>query len=103
MKQLRIIIIGGGIAGLTAAFCLGRAGHQVIVLERHDKISEIGAGIQIGPSTSASNNQRGWFVDSQSLRYGSSINSLGTQRTTLSSCDQARVPDVPSLYVLDPC
>ncbi|KAJ8093248.1 hypothetical protein PM082_020734 [Marasmius tenuissimus] len=52
MKRLRVIIIGGGVAGLTAAYCLGRAGHHVIVLERHKVISEIGAGIQVGPNMS---------------------------------------------------
>lgn len=30
----RVIVIGGGVGGLTAALALGRAGHQVTVLER---------------------------------------------------------------------
>lgn len=31
---MRIVIVGAGLAGLTLAVCLGRAGHQVVVLER---------------------------------------------------------------------
>jgi len=32
------IVVGGGLAGLTAANTLARAGHSVLVLERHDRL-----------------------------------------------------------------
>ncbi len=32
---MRILVLGGGLAGVTAAFYLARDGHQVSVLERH--------------------------------------------------------------------
>jgi protoporphyrinogen oxidase len=35
---MRIAIIGGGIAGLTAAYELGKAGHEVVVYERDNEL-----------------------------------------------------------------
>ena len=45
-----LLIAGGGIGGLAAAFVLGRAGHAVTVLEQAQVFGEIGAGIQLGPN-----------------------------------------------------
>ncbi|MAI91572.1 FAD-dependent oxidoreductase [Ponticaulis sp.] len=47
---MKIIIAGGGIAGLTAALCLSQDGHQVTILEQAPEFSEVGAGLQIGPN-----------------------------------------------------
>jgi 2-polyprenyl-6-methoxyphenol hydroxylase-like FAD-dependent oxidoreductase len=48
--SLHFLVAGGGIGGLAAAFVLGRAGHQVTVLEQSAAFGEIGAGIQLGPN-----------------------------------------------------
>lgn len=45
MKALRILIIGGGIGGLTSAIALGRDGHSVDVIERDPTGSVYGVGI----------------------------------------------------------
>jgi 3-hydroxybenzoate 6-monooxygenase len=45
-----IIISGGGIGGLAAAFVLARSGYAVTVLEQASEFGEIGAGIQLGPN-----------------------------------------------------
>jgi salicylate hydroxylase len=50
MRRDPIIIAGGGIGGLAAAFALARKGFQVTVLERAPRYQEIGAGIQLGPN-----------------------------------------------------
>ncbi|KAJ7692423.1 hypothetical protein B0H17DRAFT_1061428 [Mycena rosella] len=50
--RLNIVIVGGGIGGLSAAYCFGRAGHRVTVLERTSEIADVGAGIQVGPNLS---------------------------------------------------
>jgi len=49
---MKLAIIGGGIGGLSAALHLLRAGLDVQVYEQAPRISEIGAGIQIGPNAS---------------------------------------------------
>lgn len=47
---MKAVITGAGIGGLTAALCLHHVGHDAIILERADTISEVGAGIQISPN-----------------------------------------------------
>src|SRR6185369_8073156 len=49
---LRVIVIGGGTGGLSAALHLLRAGFDVHVYEQAPRITEIGAGIQISPNAS---------------------------------------------------
>tara|TARA_R110002020_G_scaffold15555_18_gene55293 strand:+ start:16262 stop:17488 length:1227 start_codon:yes stop_codon:yes gene_type:complete len=45
-----ILIVGGGIGGLAAACGLARKGFRSLVLEKAPELSEIGAGIQLGPN-----------------------------------------------------
>ena len=47
-----VIVAGAGIAGLTAALALTRAGLRTTVLEHAAKLEETGAGIQLGPNAS---------------------------------------------------
>ncbi|MAL01473.1 MAG: salicylate hydroxylase [Alcaligenaceae bacterium] len=45
-----ILIVGGGIGGCAAAIMLSKVGYTVSLLEQADELSEIGAGIQLGPN-----------------------------------------------------
>lgn len=49
---LDIIVVGCGIGGLSAAFCLTQAGHRVTIIESSPVLGEIGAGIHLCPNTS---------------------------------------------------
>ena len=44
---MRVIVVGRGIAGLSAAIALRRTAHEVVVLERAQRIDPIGAGITL--------------------------------------------------------
>jgi salicylate hydroxylase len=50
MKNLRVLIAGGGIAGLASAIALARVGHEVEVCEKRASFEETGAAIQLGPN-----------------------------------------------------
>jgi 2-polyprenyl-6-methoxyphenol hydroxylase-like FAD-dependent oxidoreductase len=50
MTEPDVIIVGGGIGGLSAAYALIRKGLRVRVLERAKEFGEVGAGIQIAPN-----------------------------------------------------
>ncbi|SJL01565.1 related to salicylate 1-monooxygenase [Armillaria ostoyae] len=60
-KQLRVVVVGGGLGGLSAAVALRRAGHLVDIYERRDFNVEVGASI----SCAANGTQwlREWDVD----------------------------------------
>nr|WP_040645065.1 FAD-dependent oxidoreductase [Rubellimicrobium thermophilum] len=45
-----MLIVGGGIAGLATALAFARRGFSPLLLEQHDTVAEIGAGIQITPN-----------------------------------------------------
>jgi len=47
---LNVIIVGAGIAGLSAAVSLRRAGHSVSIYERSTLNNEVGAAITVPPN-----------------------------------------------------
>ncbi|MET7382392.1 FAD-dependent monooxygenase [Streptomyces sp. NPDC005526] len=49
-QSSRVVVIGGGIAGLAAAAALHLAGRQVTVLERARSLEPVGAAISLSPN-----------------------------------------------------
>ena len=47
---LTVLIVGGGIGGLTTALALVQRGFDVQVYEQAGEVREVGAGVQAGPS-----------------------------------------------------
>lgn len=60
---LKVLVIGAGISGLTAALGLRRQGHQVTVYERSALLKEYGAAISIGPNANAVLRRLGVFLE----------------------------------------
>jgi len=48
---LRILIVGAGIGGLTAAIALRRQGHEILIFEQSQLASELGAAIHLQPNS----------------------------------------------------
>lgn len=46
----QIAIAGAGIAGLTCALAMARAGYKVTIYERAPQLQEVGAGLQLSPN-----------------------------------------------------
>lgn len=49
-RKPRVALIGGGIGGLTAAIALRQRGIEVALYEQASALTEIGAGLQVGPN-----------------------------------------------------
>jgi salicylate hydroxylase len=47
-----IFVAGAGIGGLTAALALAGKGFRVVVLEKSERLEEVGAGLQLSPNAS---------------------------------------------------
>lgn len=50
LNELKVLIAGGGIGGLTGALALARRGFRVAVFEQAPEFGEFGAGIQLSPN-----------------------------------------------------
>ena len=47
-----IVVAGAGIGGLTASLTLAARGFRVVVLEKAERLEEVGAGVQLSPNAS---------------------------------------------------
>ncbi|MEE9388341.1 MAG: FAD-dependent monooxygenase [Paracoccaceae bacterium] len=88
LKGQHITIIGAGIAGLSCAIALAQRGAVVRVLEQAEKITEIGAGLQITPNGVA-------VMDA--LGLGEKLRAVGLKSETVVLRDYRRGAQVASL------
>jgi salicylate hydroxylase len=50
MSASDVLVVGGGMAGLAAAWVCARAGRSVTLVEQAHAFGEVGAGLQLGPN-----------------------------------------------------
>ncbi|MEU3948316.1 FAD-dependent oxidoreductase [Streptomyces sp. NPDC029526] len=62
-----VLVVGGGIGGLGAAFALSRQGLRVRVLERAPAFGEVGAGLQIAPNCTRILHEYGLLDEARTL------------------------------------
>ncbi|MER6814581.1 FAD-dependent monooxygenase [Spirillospora sp. NPDC000708] len=67
MTDPDVIVVGGGIGGLGAAYALSRRGLAVRVLERAAAFGEVGAGIQLAPNCTRILDDYGLLDEAKSL------------------------------------
>lgn len=80
--MLRAIVVGGGIAGLSASVALRRAGHIVHVYEKTQLDNEVGAAINVPPNAArflVGQGTGSWGLDPVRSRF--------VKATTLEWCD----------------
>ncbi|MEU8617742.1 FAD-dependent oxidoreductase [Streptomyces sp. NPDC048623] len=65
--QPDVIVVGGGIGGLSTAFALTRQGLKVRVLEQAPEYGEVGAGLQIAPNCTRILAEYGLLDEAKSL------------------------------------
>ncbi|HEY6496565.1 MAG TPA: FAD-dependent monooxygenase [Trebonia sp.] len=53
MSTVEIVVIGGGVGGLTAALALAQGGHRVQVLERASRFARSGPALRLAPNATA--------------------------------------------------
>src|SRR3954470_20155486 len=90
-ERLTATVVGGGIAGLTAAVSLARTGWQVTVLERAPVFGEVGAGLALS---------RNGMAALEAIGVGEAVRAVGYQTVPAGFQDPGgrwlrRLPDTP--------
>jgi salicylate hydroxylase len=67
-STIDVVIVGGGIGGLSSALALTRAGLRVRVLEQAPAFGEVGAGMQMAPN--ATRILRSWGLLDEVVNHG---------------------------------
>jgi 2-polyprenyl-6-methoxyphenol hydroxylase-like FAD-dependent oxidoreductase len=90
---VKVIVVGGGIGGLTAAIALGRAGVEAVVFERAEELREIGAGISLWSNAMKALRKLGVYDairEAGGAELGGEIRSWRGERISEITADQLR-------------
>ncbi|OJD29375.1 salicylate hydroxylase [Diplodia corticola] len=72
--NLKVLVVGAGIGGLSAAIALRQQGHHVEVFEKSRLASEVGAAVHCAPNCTALLNRMGIYPDTFGATVNESIN-----------------------------
>ena len=71
----KILVVGAGIAGLASGLALARVAVNVQIMERTPELTEVGAGIQLGPNVTRILNAWGLLSDIEKvIAYPANLN-----------------------------
>ena len=87
-----VLIIGGGIGGLSAAIALQDAGFDVDVYEQAEELQEVGAGLTISWNGLQALNLLG--AHEQAVRAGATLEWFDTRAPDGSTLTQVHIPEV---------
>lgn len=94
--MLNVLVVGAGIAGLTTAISLRRAGHLVHVFERSCMNNEVGAAIYVPPN--ATRFLTAWGLDPFRWRFVKSrrvtFNDPATMEPKMTMSDEQTAPGI---------
>ncbi|KAF1357093.1 hypothetical protein BDV97DRAFT_286555 [Delphinella strobiligena] len=86
-RPLKIVFVGGGIGGLTAAIALRQVGHEVVVLEQWDGANETGAAIHLAPNANGILRRLGLYAESFGANAMNRLTEYATDGSEIRSVD----------------
>ncbi|PMD63654.1 salicylate hydroxylase [Hyaloscypha bicolor E] len=96
VSRLKVIIVGAGIAGFSAAISCRRAGHDVQIYERSALNNELGAAIHVCPN--ASRGLLAWGLDPVRARFVTCKKSYRAHAASLEKFHTSDESYVPSTF-----
>ena len=101
---MNIVVLGGGVAGISSAIALKQKGFDVTVYERHKSEKNIGAGIVAWPNATYILDKLGVLNKVRTVSgYPSSMQRLSSEGDSLGSIDIESINEImcyPSLSIL---
>ncbi|KAF7856933.1 hypothetical protein EAF04_009693 [Stromatinia cepivora] len=94
---LQIAIIGAGLAGLTTAVSLRRAGHEVTVFEIYSGLKEIGAGINVATNATVLFQEWGTLPELEEVSIEPEIARIFSHKSEILSSTNVS-PDFRDIY-----
>lgn len=87
IRPLKIVFVGGGIGGLTAAIALRQIGHDVVVLEQWDGANETGAAIHLAPNSNGILRRLGLYAEDFGANAMNRMTEYATDGSLIRSLD----------------